>query len=207
MANEQASAVQTTVNGISPDLLAQIREQLRAEIRDEVRAAIARQQEERPRRLALVASKGSLDMAYPPLILATTAVSLGWEVGVFCTFYGLDILTRQKLAHLKVSPVGNPAMPAPVSQVPVQVPNIIGMLPGMTDLATRFMQGWLERAHMLPLKEMIDLTMEGGGRFFACATTMGIMGVKKEDLIDGVELLGATAFLEFASAADVSLFI
>ncbi|MBI4671413.1 MAG: DsrE/DsrF/DrsH-like family protein [Chloroflexi bacterium] len=69
----------------------------------------------RPKRLALVASKGSLDMAYPPLILASTAVSMGWEVGVFFTFYGLDIVNKNKLPTLKVAPIGNPAMPAPIS--------------------------------------------------------------------------------------------
>ena len=207
MADGQTQALQSTVDRISPELLEQIRHELRAEILQQVRDELARQRAERPRRLALVASKGSLDMAYPPLIMASTAVSLGWEVGIFCTFYGLDIVNRQKLPYLKVSPVGNPAMPAPISQIPVHVPNIVGMLPGMTELATKVMQSWMDRANMLPLKDMIDVTLEGGGHFFACATSMGVMNVKKEDLIDGVEMLGATAFLEFASEADVALFI
>src|SRR5512135_942084 len=88
------------------------------------------EKQNRTRRLALVASKGSLDMAYPPLILASTAVAMGWEVGVFFTFYGLDILNKRKLPALKVAPIGNPAMPAPLSSMPVQVPNILGVLPG-----------------------------------------------------------------------------
>ncbi|RMF27055.1 MAG: hypothetical protein D6759_18400, partial [Chloroflexi bacterium] len=75
-------------------------------------------EEKRRRRLALVASKGSLDMAYPPLILATTAAALGWEVGIFFTFYGLDIINKKKLAKLKVAPIGNPAMPAPIPAIP-----------------------------------------------------------------------------------------
>ncbi len=203
MADEQTQAVEAGSEMISRDLLARIRE----EIRQEVRAELERQKAERPKRLALVASKGSLDMAYPPLILASTAVSLGWEVGVFCTFYGLDIINKHKLPRLKVAPVGNPAMPAPLPQIPMQVPNIVGMLPGMTELATKFMQSWMDRANMIPIKDMIDITLEGGGHFYACATTMGVMGVNKEDLLEGVELLGATAFLDFASEADVALFI
>lgn len=164
--------------------------------------------EERRRRLALVASKGTLDMAYPPLILASTAVSLGWEVGIFFTFYGLDIINKHRLHRLKVSPVGNPAMPPPIKQVPfVQVPNVVGVLPGMTTLATTFMKGWMARANMPSLEEMLRVVQEGGGKLYACATTMGVMGVRQEDLLDGVECLGATAFLDFAADADIALFI
>lgn len=159
------------------------------------------------RRLALVASKGSLDMAYPPLILASTAVSMGWEVGVFFTFYGLDILNKRKLPALKVAPIGNPAMPAPVSAVPVQVPNILGVLPGSTALATAIMKSWFDKANIPPVQDLIDVTLQGGGKLYACTTTMGVMGVAPEDLIDGVDCLGAAAFLDFAADADVSLFI
>lgn len=188
---------------ISPELLATIRE----EIRQQVRAESERERAERTRRLAIVASKGSLDMAYPPLILASAAASLGWEVAIFFTFYGLDIVNKHKLPHLKVAPVGNPAMPAPLPQVPMQVPNIVGMLPGMTELATKFMQSWMDRAHIPSIEEMIDATMEMGGEFYACATTMGVMGVDKAALLDGVEMRGAAAFLDFAADADVTLFI
>lgn len=161
----------------------------------------------RPKRLALVASKGSLDMAYPPLILASTAVSLGWEVGVFFTFYGLDIVNKNKLPALKVAPIGNPAMPAPISAVPVQVPNFVGVLPGMTPLATAMMKSWFDRANIPPLQDLIEVTRAGGGHLYACTTTMGVMGVSEENLIEGVECRGAAAFLEFTAGADVSLFI
>lgn len=161
----------------------------------------------RPKRLALVASKGTLDMAYPPLILASTAVSLGWEVGVFFTFYGLDIVNKNKLPALKVAPIGNPAMPAPITAVPIQVPNFVGMLPGMTPMATAMMKSWFTRANIPPLQDLIDVTREGGGHLYACTTTMGVMGVNEENLIEGVECRGAAAFLEFASQADVALFI
>lgn len=77
----------------------------------------------KPRRIALIASKGTLDMAYPPLILATTAASMGWEAGIFFTFYGLDVIHRKRQRQLSVSAVGNPAMPPPLPPLPVKVPN------------------------------------------------------------------------------------
>ena len=166
------------------------------------------EKENRPKRLALIASKGSLDMAYPPLILASTAVSLGWEVGVFFTFYGLDIINKKKLSALKVAPIGNPAMPAPISALPMmQVPNVLGVLPGSTALATAIMKNWFDRANIPALQDLIDVTREGGGKLYACTTTMGVMGVAEEDLIPGCECRGAAAFLEFAAGADVALFV
>jgi len=163
---------------------------------------------ERTKRLALVASKGTLDMAYPPLILATTATSLGWEAGIFFTFYGLDILHKDRLERLQVSPIGNPAMPPPISSVPgLKVPNLLGVVPGMTAVATVMMKGWMEKANMPSVKELLDLCVEGAVHLYACATTMGVMGIKQEDLIPAAQCAGATTFLDFAAEADVSLFI
>jgi peroxiredoxin family protein len=188
----------------------EIQKYIDARVEQRVAAIMAQKanaEDARPKRLALVASKGTLDMAYPPLILASTAVSLGWEVGVFFTFYGLDIVNKNKLPALKVAPIGNPAMPAPISAVPIPVPNVIGVLPGMTPLATAMMKTWFDRAHIPPLQELIDVTREGGGHLYACTTTMGVMGVSEENLIEGVECRGAAAFLEFAAEADVALFV
>lgn len=152
------------------------------------------------RRLALVASRGTLDGAYPPLILAATAVSLGWEVGVFFTFYGLDIIHKKRHRRLKVPALGNPAMPVPM-------PSLLGALPGMTAAATGMMKRWMKRSHMPDVAQFLDIAREGGVRLFACSTTMGVMGIGEEDLVEGVEIAGATAFLDFAAEADVSLFV
>lgn len=154
----------------------------------------------RRRRLALVASKGTLDGAYPALILATTAASLGWEVAVFFTFYGLDIIHKKKHKKLKVSPLGNPAMPIPL-------PSLVGALPGMTAAATAMMKGWMKRSHMPGVEEFLDMARESGVRLFACSTTMGVMGIGPEDLLAEADIAGATAFLDFAAEADVSLFV
>ncbi len=152
------------------------------------------------RRLALVASKGTLDQAYPPLILATTAASLGWEVGIYFTFYGLDILHKDRLDKLKVASLANPAGP-------IQLPNLLGAMPGATTAATRMMKRWMKNARMPGLREFIDMARGLDVTFFACATTMGVMGVEDSDLIEGCDIAGAAAFLDFAATADVQLFI
>ncbi len=156
--------------------------------------------EKRRRRLALVASKGTLDNAYPPLILATTAASMGWEVGIFFTFYGLNILHRDKNRALQVAPLANPAAPIPV-------PNVLGVLPGMTAVATKMMKGWMDEANMPELPEFIAMARELDVELFACSTTLGVMGIRKDELIEGSNVAGAAAFLDFAADADVQLFI
>ena len=100
--------------------------------------------EEKPKRLALIASQGSLDGAYPALILASTAVAMEMETAIFFTFYGLNIIHKQKMQHLQVSPVGNPAMPMPI-------PSLVSVLPGMTPMATSMMKGWMAKAGTAPI--------------------------------------------------------
>jgi len=154
----------------------------------------------RSKRIAIVASKGTLDGAYPPMILASTAVSLGWEAGIYFTFYGLDILHAERFEKLKVASLANPAGP-------IQLPNLLGAIPGATAAATKVMRKWMRDARMPSIPEFIDMTQDLGVRFFACATTMGVMGVEESDLIPGADIAGAAAFLDYAADADVSLFV
>jgi peroxiredoxin family protein len=160
------------------------------------------------RRLALVASKGTLDQAYPPLILATTAAAMDWEAGIFFTFYGLDILRRDRIDRLQVSPIGNPAMPPPIPSLPqLAVPNLVGVLPGMTAAATAMMRSWVARAKLPTIRELLALAVESDVQLFACATTMGVMGIQPEELIPEARCAGATTFLDYAAGASVSLFV
>lgn len=162
----------------------------------------------RPKRLALVASKGTLDQAYPPLILATAAVAMGWEAGIFFTFYGLNIIHKARMEHLRVAPLGNPAMPPPIPSMPaLKVPNIVGALPGMTALATSMMQGMMDKAKMPSIKDLMDICIEGDVQLFACATTMGVMGIEQGDLVPAAQCAGATTFLNYAAEADIAMFI
>lgn len=163
---------------------------------------------DKPKRLALIASKGTLDQAYPPLILATAASAMGWEVGMFFTFYGLDILHKERLERLQVSPIGNPAMPPPIPAVPMlKVPNFLGALPGMTAMATTVMKARMAKAKIPPIKELLNLCIEADVRLFACTTTMGVLGITQEDLIPQAQCAGAATFLDYAAEADVALFI
>ena len=153
------------------------------------------------KRLAIIASKGTLDMAYPVMILASTAAALDMECGIFFTFYGLDIINKKKYANLKVAPIANPAMP-------VSVPNIVGMLPGMTSMATKMMNGMIKKANVPSIPEFIDVCLESGVKMWPCQLTLDMMGIKPEDLIDGIDAsVGAAHFIDYAADADMSLFI
>ncbi|NMC85314.1 MAG: peroxiredoxin family protein [Anaerolineaceae bacterium] len=153
---------------------------------------------ESSKRLAIIALHGTLDLAYPPLILATAALALDMEAAIFFTFYGLDIIKKENADKLKVAPIANPAMPMPV-------PNIVGMLPGMTGIATSMMHSWMDKANVAKLSELLEMAVDGGVRMIACQMSMDVMGVKKEDLIDGVEIGGAATFLSYASENAVTL--
>jgi peroxiredoxin family protein len=150
------------------------------------------------KRLGIIAGHGTLDAAYPPLIIATSAAALDMEAAIFFTFYGLEIVKKGRADKLQVAPVGNPAMP-------VSVPNIVGMLPGMTAMATRMMNGWMEKANVAKLSELIEMAQMTDVRLIACQMTMDVMGIKKEDLIDGVEVGGAATFLDYIGQDAVSL--
>jgi len=155
------------------------------------------------KRLAIIAGHGTLDAAYPPLILATAAAAMDMEAAIFFTFYGLEILKKGKADKLQVSPIANPAMPQPIPGI--SVPNILGMLPGMTAVATAMMNSWMSKAKVAKVSELLGLAKESGVRLIACQMTMDVMGIKKEDLIDGVEIGGAATFLQFASQDAIAL--
>lgn len=172
-------------------------------VREQVKAALEAEarQRARPKRLAIVSSKGTLDAAYPPLILATTAAALDMEAGVFFTFFGLHILKKKELEHLKFVPLANPAMPMPI-------PNLVGALPGMTGLATLMMKHTIKQKHIASIPELMGLALESGVKLWPCQMTMDMMGIKREDLIDGLEEpVGAATFLEYASNSDISLLV
>ena len=153
------------------------------------------------KKLAIIASKGTLDMAYPPFILASTAAALGYEVCVFFTFYGLQLL-RKDLSNVKVSPLANPAMP-----MPVPMPVMVQMLPGMESMATMMMKDMIKKKGVASIEELRSLCLEADVKFIACQMTVDLFEFDKNDFIDGIEFGGAATFMEFAGEADVSLFI
>ena len=149
-------------------------------------------------KLSIILSKGSLDMVYPAFMIGTTAATMGTEVHIFFTFWGLNVLNRKKVASLKVSPVGNPGIP---------MPNILGMLPGMTAMATRMMKGKIRETRTPTIPEMVATAKELGIKLHACSTSMEFLGVKKEDLIPEVDdIIGASTFLQLSEGGQ-TLFI
>jgi peroxiredoxin family protein len=154
-----------------------------------------------PKRMAIIASKGALDMAYPPLILASTAAALDYEVQVFFTFYGLTLL-RKDLSDVKISPLGNPAMP-----MPLPMPVLVSALPGMETMATAMMKQKLKKHGVASLEELRSACLEAGVKLIACQMTLDLFEFDRSEFIDGIEYGGAATFLEFAGKADVTLFI
>ncbi len=165
------------------------------------------------KRLALIASKGTLDWAYPPFILASTAAALDMEVAIFFTFYGLPLLAKD--LHAKVSPHSNPAMPMKMPFGPKgfqgiswPIPNLLsGTLPGFDTFATTMMKKTFKKKGVATIEELRQACVESGVRLIACQMTMDVFGFDKSHFIDECELGGAATFLEFAADADVSLFV
>ena len=153
------------------------------------------------KKLALIASKGTLDWAYPPFILASTAAALDYEVSIFFTFYGLTLL-KKDVSDLKVSPLGNPAMP-----MPFPLPTLVQALPGMESMATMMMKQKIAGKGVASIEELREICLESGVKLIACQMTMDLFGFKREEFIDGIEIGGAATFFEFAGESDVSLFI
>ena len=154
------------------------------------------------RKMTIIASKGSLDMAYPPLILATTAAAMDMDVTIFFTFFGLDIIKKDNADKLKISPIGNPAMP-----MPVPIPTLVGSLPGMEAMATAMMKSMFKKHGVATIGQLLALAKESGVKLIACQMTMDVMGVKQEDVIDGVEFGGAAMWMDAAVDAQINLFI
>jgi peroxiredoxin family protein len=153
------------------------------------------------KKMAIIATKGTLDMAYPPLILASTAAALGWDVQIFFTFYGLPLL-RKNLDGIRISPLANPAMP-----MPVPMPVIVSVLPGMEAMATMMMKNKMKKKGVASLEELRSLCLEADVKFIACQMTVDLFEFQTSEFIDGIEYGGAATFMKFAGETDVCLFI
>ena len=167
------------------------------------------------KRMAIIATKGTLDMAYPPFILASTAAALGWKVDIFFTFYGLQLL-RKDISDLKISPLGNPGMPMKMPFGPAwfkdinwNIPNVVqAAIPGFENVATTLMRQTIKNNGVADITELRGLCLEAGVNMIGCQMTVDMFGFKHDDFIPEVkEYCGAASFLGIAKDADVSLFI
>lgn len=149
-------------------------------------------------KISIICSKGTLDMAYPGLVLANAALMSGIEANLFFTFWGMDIITNSKEDKLKVSTVGNPSM---------GMPTFLGGLPGMSALATHMMKKELEKIDIPPIREFVEMISDAGGKIYACSMAMDMFHLEKSDLDDHVdEVIGAMEFFEVAAGGPI-LFI
>lgn len=166
------------------------------------------------KKLAIIATKGTLDWAYPPFILASTAAALGYDTEIFFTFYGLQ-LVRKDISTLKVSPLGNPGMPMKMPFGPDwfkgvnwNIPNAIqSLVPGYESLATVLMKKTIANNGVASITELRELCLEAEVKFIACQMTVELFGFSHSDFIDGMEYGGAATFFEFAGESDICLFI
>ncbi len=168
--------------------------------------------DDKPKKLALIASKGTLDWAYPPFILASAAAAMGWEVSIFFTFYGLTLLLPELDAE--VSPMGNPAMPMKLpfgpeklQNVDLPIPTVFQSLPGFNAAATAMMKKTFKNKGVATVGELREMCTDLDVELIGCQMTMDVFGFTKEDFIPETVIGGAATFLDFASDADVSLFV
>ncbi len=165
------------------------------------------------KRMALIASKGTLDWAYPPFILASTAAAMDMEVGIFFTFYGLTLLKKDIKA--KVAPATNPSMPMKMpfgpkgfQNIEWPMPNIVmGNVPGFETMATSLMKKTFKNKGVATIEELRDICIESDVKMIGCQMTMDVFGFSKDDFIEGIDVAGAATFLEFAAESDIQLFI
>jgi peroxiredoxin family protein len=165
--------------------------------------------------MTIIATKGTLDWAYPPFILSSTAAALGWNVSIFFTFYGLQLL-RKDISGLKVSPLGNPGMPMKMpfgpewfQRINWNIPNLVQAgVPGFDSLATALMQQTIKSRGVVEIAELRSLCLEAGVNMIGCQMTVDLFGFSHEDFIPEVkEYCGAATFLPLAQEADVTLFV
>jgi peroxiredoxin family protein len=165
--------------------------------------------------MAIIATKGTMDWAYPPFILASTGAALGWNVSMFFTFYGLSLL-KKDLSDMEISPLGNPAMPMKMpfgpkwfKELKWNIPNLVmAGVPGFEKLATGLMKQTIKNTGVASISELRELSLEAGVNMVACQMTVDLFGMNHADFIPEVkDYVGAASFLPVAQQADVSLFI
>ena len=150
---------------------------------------------ETDRKLCVICSKGTLDMAYPGMVLANAALLEGIETNIFFTFWGLDMITEKRMDDLKATPVGNTAM---------HMPQAIGPLPGMTAMATKMMKKGIAKLGFPGVREFLQTIVDAGGHLWACKMSADMMHIDEKDLFDGVEgIIGATEFIEMSEGAQI----
>ena len=159
------------------------------------------------RKIAFICSKGNLDMAYPALIMGWAALGNGIDVTIFFTFWGLDLITKSRVDHLEIAPVANTSMKMSMMGIKsgnLGIPNILGILPGMTAFATKLMKSKMAALDVPPVREYLQMLADAGAKLYACKMTVDMMGLKKEDFVEGVlDIVTASDFIDMTEGAQI----
>lgn len=155
--------------------------------------------------MSIIATKGSLDWAYPPFILGTTAAAMDMDVTMFFTFYGLELLKKDM--NLQISTLGNPAMKFPMMGMHVGMPNIMGAIPGVDAGASAMMNNLMKKKGVASIADLREAAIESDVRMIACQMTLDLFEIKESDLIDGVEIGGAATAMEVAAKSNINYFM
>jgi len=158
-----------------------------------------------PNTMSIIVTKGALDWAYPPFILATTAAAMGLEVTMFFTFYGLNLLMKD--LKLQVTSLGNPAMSMPMMGMHMGMPNIVSAIPGVDAMASKMMKNLIKKKGVASIPELRDLAVEAEVRLIACQMTMDLFEYSLDDMIEEIEIGGAATYIEVATQSHINLFI
>jgi peroxiredoxin family protein len=158
------------------------------------------------RHIAFICSKGNLDMAYPALVMGWAAVGNGIDVTFFFTFWGLDMIRKDRVDHLQIPPVGNSSMKMSMMGVPgnLGIPQLVGVLPGMTAVATKLMNDKMDGLGVPPVREYIQMMVDAGAKLYACKMSVDMMGLTMDDFVEGVQaIVTAGDFMDMTEGAQL----
>ncbi len=160
---------------------------------------------ENTKSMSIIVTKGTLDWAYPPFILATTAAAMDVDVTMFFTFYGLGLLKKD--LDLKISTLGNPAMEMPMMGMHMSMPNIVSAIPGVDRMATTMMKNLIKKKGVASIPDLREAAIESDVKMIACQMTLDLFELDKKDLIEDISLGGAATYMEQALKSDINLYI
>jgi len=156
--------------------------------------------------MTIIVTKGTLDWAYPPFILATTAAAMDVEVNLFFTFYGLQLL-KKDLDHLKISTLGNPAMEMPMMGMHMKMPNLVSALPGVDAMASTVMRNLIKKKGVASIEDLREAAIDLDVKLIGCQMTMDLFEWDQSMMVDGIEIGGAATYMEQALNSDINLYI
>ena len=163
--------------------------------------------ESEQRKIAFICSKGDLDMAYPALVMGWAALGNGIDVTIFFTFWGMDLINKNRVDRLEIAPVANTSMKMTMMGVNtgnLGIPNLMGVLPGMTAFATKLMKDKMKDLEVPPVSEYLQMLVDAGAKLYACKMSVDMMGLKKEDFVDGViDIVTASDFMDMTDGAQI----